>query len=155
MSQALPPTVEAEINAACEAAGVTLIDLEVKGQHRQLRLNISIDTEDGVLHEHCRTVSREIDERLAEDEFFDRVAAVDVSSPGAEALVKFLWQLKKHVGRTVHVERTDGTAIEGKLVAVTDAGLDVQQKGTKKQPGQTQSIPSADISSARTVISFR
>lgn len=155
MSQTLPSTILTEIEAACEAAGVTLIDLEVKGQNRQLKLNVMIDTVEGVLHEHCRTVSREIDERLAEDEFFDRVSAVDVSSPGAEALVKFLWQLTKHVGRTVHVERTDASAIDGKLVAVTDTGLDVQQKGTKKQPGQLLSIPSDEISSAHAVISFR
>ena len=143
-----------EIEAACEAAGVTLIDLEVKGQHRQLRLDVKIDTIGGILHEHCRAVSRNIDERLAEDEFFDRVSAVDVSSPGAEALVKFLWQLTKHVGRTVHVERTDAPAIQGILVAVTEAGLDVQQKGTKTQPGRTLSIPSDEITSAHAVILF-
>jgi len=154
VSQEIPPNVLAEIEEACQAAGVTLIGLEVRGQHKQLKLDVSIDAVNGITHEHCRAVSRGIDDRLAEDEFFDRFRAVDVSSPGADAPVKFLWQLKKHVGRTVRVETVDGEVVEGPLEFADDSRLDVQPKGTKKQPMPLASIPADRIKEARVVIVF-
>ena len=72
-------------------------------------MDIFIDAPMGITHDHCRAVSRGLEERLEEDEFAGRLRAVDVSSPGADAPVKHLWQLTKSVGRTVRVECTDGT----------------------------------------------
>lgn len=155
MTQELPSHVMAEIEAACNAAGVTLIDLEVKGQHRQLKLDIMIDAIEGIQLEQCRSVSRGIEDRLAEDEYFSRLQAVDVSSPGAEAPVKFLWQLTKHVGRTVRVTKKDGSVVEGKLQRADDDGLDVQPKGTKNRPEPLISIQPDGINTAHVVISFR
>ena len=154
VTQELPPNVKAEIEEACKAAGVTLIDLEVRGQHRQLKLDVSIDALEGIQLEQCRSVSRGIDDRLAEDEFFSRLQAVDVSSPGAEAPVKFLWQLTKHVGRTVRVTKTDSTVLEGKLQRADESGLDLQPKGTKNRPEPLVTIPSDGILTAHVVISF-
>ena len=156
MSQAIPPEFRAEIEQACATAGVTLIDLVVRGQHRQLKMDVIIDTVDGVTHDHCRSVSREIDERLSEDEFFDRLRSIDVSSPGADAPVTFLWQLKKNVGRTVRVEMVDGTVVEGPLRAVEDTHLEVQPstKKSKSQPVSVITIPSSEVKLAHVVISF-
>ncbi|MFN9904168.1 MAG: ribosome maturation factor RimP, partial [bacterium] len=113
---------------SCNDAGVSLIDVVMRGQAKQLILDVFIDAPDGITHDHCRDVSRGIDERLQDHEFAGRLRAVDVSSPGAEAPVKFLWQLQKNTGRTVRVTRTDGSVIEGSLVRADDTGLDVQPK---------------------------
>ncbi len=154
MSQEIPPEIRSEIEQACEAVGVTLIDLVVRGQHRQLKLEVLIDAEGGITHDHCRAVSRALDDRLSEDEFYDGLRAVDVSSPGADAPVKFLWQLKKSVGRTVRVVKVDGTVVEGSLVNVDDSHLDLQPKSTKKDPKPLASIPSGEVKEARVVIVF-
>lgn len=154
MKETLPERIRAVIVDSCNDAGVALIDVVMRGQARQLILDIFIDTVDGVTHEHCRDVSRGIDERLQDDEFAGRLRAVDVSSPGAEAPVKFLWQLTKHVGRTVRVVRADGSVTEGSLVRADDTGLDVQPKQSKKEPKPLATIPAEDVQEAKVLITF-
>lgn len=150
----MPQHVSKAIEAACEGAGVSLIELGVRGQHRQLRLEISIDSPDGITHEHCRAVSRSIDDQLQEDEFYTRLKSVDVSSPGAETPVRFLWQLTKHVGRTVRIVCIDGSTIQGTLISADDTGVEVQPKNKerKKAPEPVQTIMASQIKEARTVI---
>ncbi|MBV6463482.1 MAG: Ribosome maturation factor RimP [Chlorobi bacterium] len=152
----VPVHIRQAIEAACKGAEVSLIDLGVRGMHRQMRLEISIDSTDGITHEHCRAVSRLLEERLKEDEFYDRLQAVDVSSPGAETPVRFLWQLSKHVGRTVRIVRTDSSVAEGILLRADDSGVDVSvQTGTKKNAEKkVESIPADNILEARTVLTL-
>ena len=154
MKEALPDRIRAVIVDSCNDAGVTLIDVVMRGQARQLIMDVFIDTLEGVTHEHCRDVGRGIDERLQDDEFAGRLRAVDVSSPGAEAPVKFLWQLTKHAGRTVRVARADGSVVEGALVRADDTGLDVQPKQSKKEPKPLVTVPVEDVTEAKVLITF-
>lgn len=152
----VPAYIREAIEAACKGAEVSLIDLGVRGQHRQLRMEIAIDAPSGITHEHCRAVSRDIDDRLNEDEYYSRFRAVEVSSPGAETPVRFLWQLTKHIGRTVHVERTDGSVLEGTLLRVDEAGLDVQPKlkERSKTTAEPVTIAAAEIAKAHMVVTL-
>jgi ribosome maturation factor RimP len=154
MKETLPDRIRSVIVDSCSDAGVTLIDVVMRGQARQLILDVFIDTLEGVTHDHCRDVSRGIDERLQDDEFAGRLRAVDVSSPGAEAQVKFLWQLTKHVGRTVRAVRNDGSVVEGSLVRADDTGLDVQPKQSKKDPKPLITVPAEDVKEAKVLITF-
>lgn len=155
-SPSIPAHIRQVIEAACEGAGVSLIDLGVRGQHRQLRMEIAIDAPSGITHEHCRAVSRSLDDQLHEDEWYGRFRAVEVSSPGAETPVRFLWQLTKHIGRTVYVETTDGAVLEGTLLRADDTGLDVQpkNKGRSKTIAETVTITADTVKSAHMVISL-
>lgn len=151
----MPSDVRAAIEEACEEAGVTLIELILRGQLKQLVMEVLIDAVDGVTHDHCTAVSRGIDARLEGGEFYDRLRAVDVSSPGADAPVKYLWQLTKSVGRTVSVKRTDGTVIEGKLLRADDTGLDVlPQQKSKKETAEAVTVAAADVNEAKVVLKF-
>lgn len=154
MKETLPERIRTAIADACDQAGVSLIDIVVRGQARQLVLDVIIDAVDGITHDHCRLVSRGIDERLEEDEFAGRLRAVDVSSPGAETPVKHLWQLTKHVGRTVRVRRKDGVVVDGVLQRADDTGLDVQPKQSKKDPSPLVSIPAEEVEEAMVRITF-
>lgn len=155
MKETLPDRIRTMIEDICAEVGVVLIDVVVRGQARQLVLDVVLDAPDGITHEHCRAVSRAFDERLESDEFAGRLRAVDVSSPGAESPVKHLWQLTKHVGRTVRVVHTDGTVIQGTLLRVDDQGLDVQPtQQQKKQSQPPVSLHAVDIAEARVVITF-
>ncbi|MBU3700140.1 MAG: hypothetical protein FGM33_09065 [Candidatus Kapabacteria bacterium] len=154
MKEILPDSVRMAITESCDEAGVTLIDVVIRGQARQLILDIVIDVVDGVTHDHCRSVSRGIDERLEGNDFAGRLRTVEVSSPGAETPVKYLWQLRKHIGRSVRVKRTDATTIEGVLQRVDETGLDVQPKQTKKEPKPLISIPAEEVAEAMVMIMF-
>jgi ribosome maturation factor RimP len=154
MKETLPEKIRTLIADSCSEAGVTLIDIVVRGQARQLVLDVFIDAIDGVTHEHCRDVSRGIDERLQDDDFAGRLRAVDVSSPGAETPVKFLWQLSKHIGRTVQVLRSDDSTVVGSLVRADETGLDIQQKQSKKEPVLLTTIPAQEVREAKVLITF-
>jgi ribosome maturation factor RimP len=154
MKETLPDRIRTMIEDICSEVGVVLVDVVVRGQARQLVLDIMLDAPTGITHEHCRAVSRALDERLENDEFAGRLRAVDVSSPGAEAPVKFLWQLTKHVGRTVRVVHTDGSVIQGTLLRADDQGLDVQLAQQKKESKPPVSLHAVDIAEARVVITF-
>lgn len=146
----MPKNVQAAIEDACREAGAELIALEVRGQLKQLILEVAIDSLEGIRHEHCRAVSEGIESRLLDDEWYGRLRAVDVSSPGADAPVKYLWQLKKHVGRDVRCVKKDGTIVEGALASVNDDGLVLITK-----PGSTQvTIPSDVIQEANVILKF-
>jgi ribosome maturation factor RimP len=154
MKEILPERVRMAIAESCDAAGVALIDVVIRGQARQLVLDVIIDTVEGVTHDHCRSVSRGIDERLEADEYAGRLRTVEVTSPGAETPVKHLWQLRKHIGRWVRVIRTDATTIEGVLQRAEDDGLDVQPKQTKKEPKPLISIAADEVAEAMVMIMF-
>ena len=150
MANPLPKNVQVAIEEACREAGAELIALEVRGQLKQLILEVAIDSLEGIRHEHCKAVSKGIEARLAEDEWYGRLRAVDVSSPGADAPVKFLWQLTKSVGRDVRCVKKDGTVVEGALASANDDGLVLVTK-----PGSTQvTIPSDVIEEANVILKF-
>jgi ribosome maturation factor RimP len=154
MKETLPDHVRTAITDACSDAGVSLIDVVVRGQARQLVLDVFIDSAEGIDHDRCRAVSRGIDARLENDAFADRLRAVDVSSPGADTPVKHLWQLKRSVGRTVRVVRTDDSVTEGTLQRVDDDGIDIQPARSTKEPSPLVTFAAADIKEARVVIKF-
>jgi hypothetical protein len=68
--------------------------------------------------------------------------------------VKFLWQLTKHVGRTVRAVRNDGSVVEGSLVRADDTGLDDQPKQSKKDPKPLITVPAEDVKEAKVLITF-
>jgi len=155
VTQGVPPEIGVVIEEACKLAGVALIEVHVRGADRQLRMEITVDGLAGVTHEHCRAVSRALDERLETDDFYGRLRAVDVSSPGADAPVKFLWQLTKSIGRTVSCTLNNGNKVEGKLESVSDESLAllVTPKSKKETPS-SQKLEWADITNANVVLKF-
>lgn len=153
----LPDHIRHVLDEIGQQAGVSVVDVRVRGQHSQLVLEIYIDAINGVTHDECRAVTTALEERLAGDEWFGRLRTLDVSSPGADAPVRYLWQLAKSVGRTVRVTRHDGTTVEGPLLAANDEGLTLtvtEGKGKAKTVSDV-SIAQADIKEARVIIAFR
>jgi len=150
----LPEHIRSTIDEVCAANGVTSIEVQIRGQRDQLILDLFIDSPTGVTHDECRGVSTGLDERLENDEWYGRLRAVDVSSPGADAPVKFLWQLTKSLGRTVRVVRTDGAVVEGKLTDVSDEGLVLQPPTTKKKIVEPIAIPASDVKEARVILKW-
>ncbi|CAN5430402.1 ribosome maturation factor RimP [soil metagenome] len=154
LTNPLPEHIRSTIDEVCAANGVTSIDVQIRGQRDQLILDLFIDAPNGVTHDECKGVTAGLDERLENDEWYGRLRAVDVSSPGADAPVKFLWQLSKSLGRTVRVIRADGTEVEGKLTDVADEGLVVQPPTTKKKIVEQVTIPASDVKEARVILKW-
>lgn len=155
VTDGVPSHVRTVIEEVCSIADVALITAQVRGNERQMRLEVTIDNSSGVTHEHCRAVSRMLDERLGTDDFYGRLRAVEVSSPGADVPVTYLWQLKKSIGRTIECKLVDGRSIEGRLNSITETELVITPiKARNKSALAPVSIPLDNIQQARVVLSF-
>jgi ribosome maturation factor RimP len=156
VSQVVPDDIRKAIDDVCTSVGVVPVDVRVRGQLAQLLLEVHIDARGGVSHDECSAVSRRLDELLGENTWYGRLRSVEVSSPGVDAILRELWQLEKHVGRTLRVVRSDETLIEGDLVAVTDDGLRltvVTGKG-KQRTGTDVEIAPGEFREATVVLRF-
>lgn len=157
MLQTLPDHIRTVLDEIERETGISVVDVRVRGQHSQLLLEVYIDAVNGVTHDDCKAVSDALDARLENDEWYGRLRSVDVSSPGADAPVRHLWQLVKSIGRSVHVVRQDGTALDGQLASVDDDALTLTVT-TGKGKARTVAdvvVPAADVKEARVIIAFR
>jgi ribosome maturation factor RimP len=156
VSQVVPDDIRDAIQAVCTTVGVVAVDVRVRGQLAQLLLEIHIDARGGVSHDECSAVSRGLDDLLEEHPWYGRLRSVEVSSPGVDAPLRELWQLDKHVGRTLRVVRSDDSTIKGDLAAVTDEGLRltvVAGKG-KQRTGTDVEIALGEFREATVVLRF-
>jgi ribosome maturation factor RimP len=148
----VPHDVLEVLRAGCNAAGVVLLKASLRGQLKQLVLDVVVDARQGITHNQCTAVSRYADEHLETHNLYSSVRAVEVSSPGAEAPVMHLWQLEKHIGRIVQVTDTSGVCIQGTLVSIENDHLNVQPQSPKREPKPPAIIRWEDVSEAKVII---
>ncbi|HTS00276.1 MAG TPA: hypothetical protein VML00_11015 [Bacteroidota bacterium] len=103
-----------------------LIDLVVRGAHGSTIVELFIDAEEGVTTELCSAVSREASLLIDARGWIRGAYRLDVSSPGIARPLKFPWQYRKHVGRTLLCTQRTGdgeTSRTGRLLSVTPSAV--------------------------------
>jgi len=103
-----------------------LIELVVRGPQGRRLVEIFIDAENGVTSDLCSEVSREVSILIDRSGWIQGSYRLDVSSPGIERPLRFAWQYKKHVGRTLAVRvLAPGGTVEhtGRLSSVGENGI--------------------------------
>jgi ribosome maturation factor RimP len=114
ISKDLFPLVE----PCCEAHGAQLIDIVLRGKQARPVVEIFVDAEAGVTSDLCTAISRDVGKELDVRDSFPQSYTLIVSSPGIERPLKFAWQYRKHIGRTLAVKTTtDERVVVGKLTA--------------------------------------
>jgi ribosome maturation factor RimP len=106
--------------------GVSLIDLTVRGENNTTVVEVYIGSEDGITTGRCSEISRDIAEGLDDRHEIAGSYRLTVSSPGIERPLKYPWQYKKHIGRTMQIKTRSGEAIVeqvGKCTSVDDTGV--------------------------------
>jgi len=96
------------------------------------KLEVYIDTDDGVKFWQCQKLSRAIEAYLDESLALGEKYTIEVSSPGTSRPLKFKRQYPRNVGRKVEIKLKDRTKIKGKLIEVNDDSLTVESKGKGK-----------------------
>jgi ribosome maturation factor RimP len=125
---------------------VYLVGLKVSNDNR---INIDLDGDNGVTIDDCINLSREINSKLdREIEDYE----LNVSSAGADSPLKLPRQYKRHIGRTLSVDTTDGAHHEAQLVAADDSSITLQTKGTKRQPAEELTFSFSEIRVAHVVV---
>jgi len=138
-----------------EGKKIFLTDVRIKPVNR---ISVMIDGDEPVGIDDCVSVSRFIEKNLdREAEDFE----LTVTSAGIDEPLKFVRQYKKNIGRTLAVDLTDNTHVEGRLTDAGDESVTIERviiekinhKNVKKTDVKT--IPYSEIQKAVVMISFK
>ena len=122
------------------------------------KLIIHVDGDEGISIQDCAAISRHVGFHLEEENTIVQAYNLEVSSPGVGEALKLKRQYLKNIGREISVKLSGGDKKEGKLLAVTDTGLtieeSVKEKGKKAYMVETH-IAFENITEVKVLISFK
>jgi ribosome maturation factor RimP len=97
---------------------------------------------DGIGVEDCERVSRELSALLDVEDPIAVPYTLEVSSPGADRILRTTAHYKRHVGQRVHVElvaaRSGRRRYTGDLVGANDEGIELMVDGEAVQAGYSE-----------------
>lgn len=117
------------VQPSLRQCGVELFDVQWDGRTGAPVLRLLIEKDGGVTLDDCERVSNAVSTVLDVYDPIDRAYQLEVSSPGADRLLRDWDDWRRHVGARVNVRygRGDGDVIvEGRLLAVDDAAITVE-----------------------------
>ena len=156
----MPPTndeiatrVRALATPVVDDRGVELVEVEVRGAHGSRVVRIVGDSDDGLDLELIADLSREIGDRLDEDDFIGAKYTLEVSSPGVDRPLRTPANFRRNVGREMRVvrnrdaiDRGEKGELTGTLDAVDDHGL------TLTVGSDTVTVPHDDVDHGKVVL---
>lgn len=113
-----------------------LVDLRVKPANN---ITVFIDGDNGVTIEKCVSINRAVYKMIEESGMFpEGDFSLEVSSPGLDEPLKLHRQFKKNIGRPIEVILKDGSKLEGKLVAVNEDKITLEEAIGKNKKKETK-----------------
>lgn len=143
--------------------GVEVVEVELKGGGKARTLRITIDKPEGVTHEDCANVSREVSTILdVEDAVPGSSYTLEVSSPGLDRKLVRQQDFERFTGSLIKVmtrEPLNGNRhFEGRLESFTEGRITLEVTSGKKKPkpghapaGQKVEIELANVEKANVV----
>lgn len=120
-----------------EFADCFLVDI----QHSNKKLEIFLDTDQGIRFDKCQKISR-----LIENEYLDVAKplgdqyTLEVSSPGVGRPLKFYRQYPKNIGRNMEISVASGETHTGQLKQVSPQGVVLSSKVRKKEGNRNVTV---------------
>lgn len=143
--------LEQEFRAVADGVGCELVHV---GYHGNV-LRVTLDHPDGVTHEHCASVARQLSALLDVDDFGTGRYVLEVSSPGLDRPLYRPEDWQRFVGsliRVTVVERRDGETSKCTLVGRLEA-FDESDGGraqvAEESTGSVRTISLIDVERAR------
>ena len=102
--QLIEQRIQEVAEQAAEKNGLELVHAEIVGAVKDRKIRIFIDKPEGVTHEDCVAVSREVDEILEEEDFFPTAYVLEVSSPGLERGLYKIEDFEKFAGNLARLK---------------------------------------------------
>lgn len=147
--QTITPLVESLLHD-----DIFLVHIKIKPTNN---IKIYLDADSGLSIEKCIKINRALYKIIEEKALYPGGDfSLEVSSPGIDEPLRLLRQYHKNVGRNLEVQMTEGPVQTGKLVAVTDATITLEQTSGKGKKAQTTQVELAfeAIKQAKVQISF-
>jgi len=140
MNQVIEERIKETAARKAEEMNLELVHAEVLGTNKKLTVRIFIDKPDGVSHEDCVAMSRQLEAVFDAEDFIPAAYILEVSSPGIERGLYSLKDFEKFQGNPAKVKtevNIDGqmnfrgriTAVEGEEIVFED-----KTKGTVRLP---------------------
>ncbi|MDB5023150.1 MAG: rimP [Mucilaginibacter sp.] len=132
-----------------------LVDVKM---HSSGKLIILVDGDKGIGIADCAQISRHVGFHLEQENAVDTAYNLEVSSPGIDAPLVLPRQYVKNIGRSLAIKMADGSKKEGKLTAITEDAVLIEE--TNKQKGKKAEtiesvIPLMQITETKVLISFK
>lgn len=127
-----------------------IVEINISGS----KLDVFIDTDEGVKFFQCQKLSRAIEAYLDESLVLGEKYTIEVSSPGVERPLKFLRQYPRNIGRTLEIKLKSGDTISGVLKQLESNVLTIESKGKKKKEVLKKEIDFDAIESSKVLITF-
>jgi ribosome maturation factor RimP len=132
--------------------------IEIDWNKKSQKLEVFIDTDDGITLGDCQKLSREMQEGLEGENFLTDSYIMDVSSPGIDRPLKLNRQYVKNIGRIVTIDLNDSSQMTAKLEKVEEEGIVLRNeqrgiKGRKTTYGDEKMIQWKDIK--QTIVQVR
>jgi len=150
MSEEFENRVSVVIGAVLEREGThELVELRVVRHGRSTRLQVFVDSDDGVTLSDCARLSRAIDCELEAQELFEGSYTIEVSSPGVDRPLATEKEFRRKLGRTIAIDFTDEERkqLRGTLKSVENGRIIIETKKSGEQ-----SVALDEVSSAREYI---
>lgn len=139
--------VETAVLPAVEAHGLTLVDLEVRGNGRRVAVRLYVDKPGGVTISDCQQLSHEVGDLIDVSNLVQSSYDLEVSSPGLDRELRRDRELQWATGRLVRVwtrEPVEGhREHSGRLVLVAQEALALDT------PDGPRSVPRSLVTKAR------
>ena len=135
--------------------GLELWDIEFRGGGKSRMLRLYIDKPEGVTHEDCATVSREIGTILDVEDAIPGSYTLEVSSPGLDRKLRGAADYERFAGSKIKLltrELVENQKhFEGRLEGLQDGLVVVALGGSKKHEPRTVRIPLEQVERANLV----
>ena len=133
--------------------GCGIWDVEYVKEAGSWYLRIYLDHPDGVNIDHCEAVSRALSDKLDEADPIEGSYILEVSSPGADRVLRKPEHFAQFMGQKVEVKlyrpREGAKSLVGELEGYADDGA-----VTIQTPKESVTIPKQDIAQVRLYITF-
>jgi ribosome maturation factor RimP len=133
---------------------VFLVSIRVKPTNN---IKIFLDADSGLSIEKCIKINRALYRKMEEMALYpDGNFSLEVSSPGIDEPLKLHRQYLKNIGRNVEVQLNDDSKQEGKLLAVTEEMVTLEQQEGKGKKAITKNteLKFSDIKQTTVLIKF-
>lgn len=126
----------------------------VEIKNSKTKLQIFLDSDEGISYRNCVRFSRYLEEYLDTSEAMGSKYTLEVSSPGTDNPIKQLRQLPKHIGRKFRFSSNlePDVKVEAKLTAISGSELSFEIK--KKKEITIQKINFEDLNHLKVIVSF-
>ena len=100
-SNAILSKIEVIAERVAKAAGIEIVEIELKGGGQSRFLRISIDKPEGVTHADCELISHEVGTILDVEDVIPSHYTLEVSSPGVERKLLKFKDFERFTGRKI------------------------------------------------------